>query len=219
MKSKSTIVPSTSYHSFLDQLGSVDQLIEIHGKLQNGRGRRHEQDAIHRAGVVMTVAAWQAYIEKVIYEVLDALRGEVNDPAALPPAPQWARHSFELRRSAILIHIKKFNTPNAANVRDLMLGAFGFDPWPSWVWQQGRRQWNEQKTRKRTDDWVKVRHTIAHGYPLPTDMDFLLGQNGNSRLTLGLLLECQKHFKYVALKTDSSVSDYLRNTYGMVLPW
>jgi hypothetical protein len=51
-------------------LGSVDQLIIIHGKLQQGRGRRHEQDAIHRAGVVLTVAAWQAYIEKVLTEAL-----------------------------------------------------------------------------------------------------------------------------------------------------
>lgn len=55
---------SNAQSKFMEQLGLVDQLITIHGKLQTGRGRRHEQDALHRAGVVLTVAAWQAYVEK-----------------------------------------------------------------------------------------------------------------------------------------------------------
>lgn len=212
-------MPSQSHQAFLDQLKSVDQLIAIHGKLQAGRGRRHEQDAIHRAGVVMTVAAWQAYIEKIIPEALDAIRTDITDPAAVPPAPNWARHSFSLRRAAIEIQIKKFNTPNTTNTRDLFQSAFGFSPWPFWVWHQGRRQWNEQKTRKRTEDWVRVRHTIAHGYALPNDLAFLQGDNGDARLTLGLLNECLKHFKHVALKTDDALRDFLVNDYGMAAPW
>lgn len=64
---------SEARSSFETQLALVDQLIAIHGKLQAGRGRRYEQDALHRAGVVLTVAAWQAYVEKVIGEALDLI--------------------------------------------------------------------------------------------------------------------------------------------------
>ena len=212
-------MPSQSFQSFLKQLEAVDQLIAIHGKMQAGKGRRHQQDALHKAGVVMTVAAWQAYIEKIVPEALSVIEADLADPAAVPPAPNWARHSFSLRRAAIEIQLKKFNTPNVANVRDLLDGSFGFKPWPYWVWHKGPRQWDEKKTRKRTEDWVTVRHTIAHGYALPNDLNFLQGDNGDVRLTLGLLKECLKHFKHVALKTDNALRDFLVNSYRIVAPW
>lgn len=212
-------MPSQSYQSFLTQLDAVDQLIAIHERLQTGKGRRHQQDALHQAGVVMTVAAWQAYIEKFVREALDVIEVDIADPTAVPPAPNWARHSFSLRRAAIEIQLKKFNTPNTVNVRDLLDGSFGFKPWPCWEWRQGPRQWDENKTRKRTEDWVAVRHTIAHGYPLPNDKVFLQDANGNARLTKGLLEECLKHFKHVALKTDEGLREYLVNRYGIIAPW
>ena len=212
-------MPSGSFHSLLEQLEPVDQLVAIHKKVQSGAGRRHQQDALHKAGVVMSVAAWQAYIEKLIVEVLDVIEAGIRQPHATPPAPPWALHSFNLRRSAIETELKKFNTPNSTNVRDILDRSFGFKPWPSWVWRAGKRNWNEQDTRQRTNDWVRVRHTIAHGYPLPTDMDFLKGDNGAPRLTLGLLNECQKHFKHVARKTDDALRDYLVDSYGIASPW
>lgn len=212
-------MPSQSHQAFLDQLKSVEQLIAIHGTLQAGPGRRHEQDAIHRAGVVMTVAAWQAYVEKIIPEALDVIGADIRDPAAVPPAPTWSRNSFLLHCAAVQIQIKKFNTPNAANTRDLLKASFGFDPLPFWVWHQGPRQWDNKRTRKRTEDWVRIRHTIAHGYALPDDMGFLKGVNGNARLTLGLLKECLKHFKHIALKTDDALRDCLENDYGITAPW
>ena len=43
-------MPSNAHKQFTELMGYVDQLIGIHGKLQQGKGRRHEQDAIHRAG-------------------------------------------------------------------------------------------------------------------------------------------------------------------------
>ncbi len=61
-------MPSVASQNFAQLVGFVDQLIMIHGRLQAGRGRRHEQDAIHRAGVVMMIAAWESYVERVVLE-------------------------------------------------------------------------------------------------------------------------------------------------------
>ena len=118
-------MPSNSFAAMLQQLGSVDQLIAIHGKIQAGPGRRHQLDALHQAGVAMTVAAWQAFIEKIVPEALDAIFLDLDDPAAVPPAPNWAKNTFLMRRAAIDIQLKKFNTPNCDNVRDLFAAAFG----------------------------------------------------------------------------------------------
>ena len=127
---------SAALTKFSEQLLLVDQLISIHGKLQTGRGRRHEQDALHRAGVVLTVAAWQAYNEKVLIEAVDAIAANLSDPAT--PAPSWALQTFNMRRAQVASVVKKFNTPDDVKVRDLFLQSLGFNPWPSWEWRQGR---------------------------------------------------------------------------------
>jgi hypothetical protein len=208
---------SISQTGFINQLDLVEQLISIHGYLQEGRGRRHEQDALHRAGVVLTVAAWQAYIEKVICEALEILDSEMRNPA--DPSPQWAIHTFRLRRASILNAVKKFNTPDDVKVRDLFQDSFGFSPWASWEWRSRRRQWSEQETRRRTNTWVLVRHSIAHGFSLPADVDWLKGSNGQARLTLNLLNECKKHFTYLVEQTDIAFADHLVTSHNIPRPW
>lgn len=198
-------------------MGSVDQIIEIHGKLQSGRGRRHEQDALHKAGVVMTVAAWQSYIEKVVLEAMDVIGTHFDDPAN--PAPAWAKSGYLMRRATILQDIKRFNTPNDVNVRDLFMNAIAFNPWLTWEWRQGRRQWNALEVRNRTNTWVLARHSVAHAFPLPDNVPWLRGANGDPRLTLTLLKECHAHFSYLAARTDASLSQHLAANHAIPAPW
>lgn len=208
---------SAALEAFEAQLGSVSQLIQIHQKLQTGPGRRHEQDAIHRAGVVITVAAWQAYIEKVLEEGLHAIENDINDPATA--APNWAKHSFRMRHASLTSTIKKFNTPNAVNVRDLLVEALDFNPWQDWEWRNRRRQWNAKEVRLRTDIWVRVRHSVAHGFPLPSDVVWLQAPGGRPRLTLGLLRECRDHFTHLATKTDAAFARHLERHHNLQQAW
>lgn len=208
---------SNAASKFADQLKHVDQLIEIHGKLQSGRGRRHEQDALHRAGVVMTVAAWQSYVESVIREALDVLNGSFNQQGA--QAPAWAIHGFKIQRAAIEVMIKKFNTPSAVNVRDIFRDSLGFNPWPHWTYRRGPRTWTEREVRKRTDDWVLVRHSVAHGFALPRDIGWLQGRNGQSRLNLDLLRKCKKHFEHVVQVTDGAFGSFIGAEHQLPAPW
>lgn len=210
-------MPSNSMAAFNDQLEPVNQLVAIHGKLQTGRGRRHEHDAIHRAGVVMTVAAWQAYIEKVLVEGLDAIAADIDNHAA--PAPNWAKHTYKMRRASLLTAIKRFNTPNDVNVRDLFLEALDFSPWPSWCWRSGPRQWSVEEVRSRTNTWVLVRHSVAHGFPLPGNVPWLQDNHCRARLTLGLLKECRRHFTHLVNQTDRSFSAHLVDHHGLAAPW
>jgi len=212
-------MPSNSFHEFEALLASVDQLINIHRKLQQGRGRRHEQDAIHRAGVVLTVAAWQAYVEKVLNEGLQYIQDSIVAPVGGVAPPSWATSAFSVRKAAIRQRIGDFNTPNADNVRRLFKDALDFDPRPSWNWYVSRRHWDSAAFCQRTNSWLKIRHTIAHGDDLPPDIDWIRGSNGRARLTLSLLAECRKHFHYLANKTDQAFSADICNKYGLAAPW
>lgn len=168
----------------------------------------------------MTVAAWQAYVEKVIVEALDAIAADLNAPAggAAQP-PSWAVHTFQMRRAAITNAVKKFNTPDDVKVRDLFQDALGFNPWSSWEWRQGPRQWDANEVRRRTNTWVLVRHSVAHGFPLPNDVAWMQGDNGNARLTLGLLEECKAHFTHLVACTDAAFSAHLAANHGLVAVW
>jgi hypothetical protein len=208
---------SNSLAAFTNQLGLVDQLITIHGRLQRGRGRRHQLDALHRAGVVLTVAAWQAYVEKVLAEGVAAIAADMANPAA--PAPAWALHTFQMRRAAVLNLIKKFNTPDDTRVRDLFQDCLGFNPWLSWGWVQGRRNWTSKEVRERTNGWVRVRHSIAHGFDLPADLAWLRVAAGPPRLTLNLLQECRRHFVHLASQTDFAFADFLVASHALTRPW
>jgi hypothetical protein len=104
-------------------------------------------------------------------------------------------------------------------VRDLFRDSFDFNPWSAWEWRKGPRQWTEAETRRRTNTWVLVRHSIAHGFSLPSDVDWLQGENGSARLTLSLLKECRKHFIFLAERTDAAFRLHLTNAHGIANPW
>ncbi|MEQ8435054.1 MAG: HEPN domain-containing protein [Oceanicaulis sp.] len=208
---------SDARNAFHNQLKLIDQLITIHGNLQTGRGRRHEQDAIHRAGVVLTVAAWQAYNEKVLLEAVEKIDAAMRDPHTGTPA--WVVQSFGLRRAQIETIVKKFNTPDDVRVRDLFKETIGLNPWPHWEWKRGRRQWDSKEVRNRTNKWVLVRHSIAHGFDLPNDVGWLQGANGSPRLTLNLLKECRTHFVHIVDLMDVIVGTHLKSTYKIASPW
>ena len=212
-------MPSVSHAQFVNQLQLVEQLIAVHGEVQQGRGRRHQQDAIHKAGVVMAVAAWQAYLEKIAMEVVGIFEEALLNPADGNPAPDWARIVIQSRKTSVKHAVSRFNTPNSQNARTLIRDSTGFDPQAVWEWRQGPRQWNGHITRERTDAWVKIRHTVAHGYDLPTDFEFLHGQNGEARLTLSLLKECVKHFNHLVRLTDSGLRQFLTTTHTVAPNW
>lgn len=213
-------MPSQSLAQFKDQVAFVEQLIAIHGKLQSGQGRRHEQEAIHRAGVVMMVAAWQSYVEKLIMEGVSSLELNAGLMATTtPPVPAWARHAFALRRAEIAIDVKKFNTPNDTGVRDLLMRGLEFNPWPIWCWHAGPRQWESKEIRDNLNNWVLIRHSVAHGFPLPASIAWLKDSHGRARLTLSLLKECKRFFEHLVAQTDSAFSDFLHTHHGIPKPW
>ncbi len=223
-------MPSSAQRQFADLVEFVNQLIDIHSRLQQGQGRRHRQEAIHHAGVVMMVAAWESYIEKVLMEALDAIENEVGiapgaaaggAAAAAPPipVPAWAKLAFVLRRTDIRNYVKRFHTPDAVNVRDLLTRSLDFHPWSHWEWRNGRRQWDQNEMRNRLNSWVLVRHSVAHGFPLPGNIPWLNDPQGRPRLTLTLLRECKKFFEHLVGCTDEAMAVHLHNHHGIPRPW
>ncbi|THE08267.1 hypothetical protein E1I21_03785 [Microbacterium oleivorans] len=153
-------------------LKHCDNIVEVHRDHGGpGRGRRPMEASLNRAIVVLAVAAWQAAVEDMTTAILDTARPRGPAPidiarydAAVGPA----------RRA-----IKDFATPNARNTRRLMDSA-GFDPQSHWTFTHagGRGKpsvvWTPTMVEARLDEWLQVRHALAHGHDLLPAVDALL---------------------------------------------
>jgi hypothetical protein len=140
-----------------------DNLIEVHsGSGGPGAGRRVEETSVNRAIVVLTVAAWQAVIQDLTLACADLSAPGPNDAMSLP--------TYSLIAGRVRTEVGAFNTPNAQNTRKLLRAA-GFDPRPHWTWSQHAGRGKGMVTRTpadaeaRIDEWLKLRHAIAHGDP------------------------------------------------------
>ncbi len=140
-----------------------DNLIHVH-RAQNPRpGRRDEETSINRAIAVLTIASWQSVIQDLTIACVDLSQPGPGDP--MSPL------TYSLLAGRIRSEVGAFNTPNAQNVRKLLQAA-GFDPRPCWTWRQhagqgqGMKTWTPADADARIDEWLKVRHAIAHGDPM-----------------------------------------------------
>ena len=78
-------MPSNALSVHLNQLlGDATELDTIHSQLRTGLpGRQFGLASLNRAAVVISVSAWESYVEELMRESLAALR-----PAA-PPLGNW----------------------------------------------------------------------------------------------------------------------------------
>ena len=219
-------MPSNAQAHFNTLIGNVDQLITIHGRIKDGPGRRHEQEALHRAGVVMVIAAWESYVEQVVLEAVDIIGhtgglapAGIGHAGIAPPAPTWAQHSFALRKAEISRLAKRFHTPDSTGVRDFFQNTFNFTPLSYWSWNSPRRQWNDEEMRRRLNGWVKIRHCVAHGAQLPIDIPWIQNGQNLARLNLSLLRECRNFFGRIVNQTDAAFGAFITQDYGINAPW
>jgi hypothetical protein len=170
------------------------ELRGAHARLKTGRrGRQYGLAALNRAAVVIAVSAWEAYIEELVRESINALR-----PAA-GPLGAWSVHNASVRGQ-----LDRFNNPNLENVRRLLSDSIGMtDVHQFWVW----RNCTAPQAAQRLAAAMKARHQIAHGVnPRP-----VIYNHYSSQLP--------DFFKRLGLATDQAVRNYLVNVLGIANPW
>ena len=143
--------------------------------------------------VLACVSAWEAYIEELVRQSLDAIK-----PPA-PPLGLWVPLNATIRGQ-----LGRFNTPNTENVRLLMSDALGL---PNvnrvWAW----RNCTNQQAERRLKSVLDLRHEITHGVkPRPA-------VSNHYATSLPLF------FERLALCTDAAVRDHLATTLGVADPW
>ena len=191
-----------------------DNLIAVHrGYGGPGRGRRAEEVSLNRAVIVLAVASWQTVIQDLTSAAL-----ELSAPS---PGGSISSSTYAALTGHVKQQVGALATPNAENVRNLMVGA-GFDPRPSWTWVQrggrgsGMVTWTPAMAADRINAWLRVRHAIAHGHPVLPQVAALQDVRLNPvntptdpAIRLVDAEQCLAFFRRLARLTVSSLASHL----------
>ncbi len=188
-------MPSNAYYGYLlPLLHDAEHFDEISDQLPTGTsGRSLRVAALSRAVVVTCASAWEAYIEELVREALNALR-----PAA-PPLGLWPALNATVRGQ-----LGRFNNPNTENIRMLISDAIGLqDIQTAWAWQNC----TFSQAVQRLADAMALRHQIAHGV--------------NPRPAVFKLYSSQlpEFFRRLGRCTDRDVRRHFTNVLGIANPW
>lgn len=175
-----------------------NNLVAIHRERNPEPGRRTHELSLNRAVVVLTVAAWQAFVQDLVKQAIALMQ-----PARGTPA----REHYQIIKASALTEAQRFSTPNAENSRRLLMHV-GFDPYPFWKWKAGPATITPGIARERMNQWLFVRHAIAHGDDALPDYPVLTAlRRGGRSLTRENAESCIRFFTKTATLTAVAASD------------
>lgn len=170
------------------RLADAERLIEIHEETTGLQaGRRFNFDALNRSAVILSVAAWEGFVEDLLKHGAKFFAQRLEGPSALPENVRdamiaqmhadggWAKLTEKSKRgiwslsgsgwrAAYLRYaserIRALNTPNYENLNKLFASVLGLSDFAqNW----GAKRWSKQAYVTKLDEVLLLRHRIAHG--------------------------------------------------------
>lgn len=168
---------------------------------------RDQSQAFAHASLTMLVASWDAYLNELV-TVFYLITANPADPAFNRIHEIARRESENISR--------RFNTPNWENSRDYLLRTTGLEPTSLWIWPA--RHMTGIVVRERLNEILKVRHSFAHGFGIPS-YPWNRTPTGRVRLNASVLREVESFFTNLVRRTDSGMKSYITSTFGNTVPW
>jgi hypothetical protein len=158
-----------------------------------------------RAAIAQAVGCWEGYIEGALKEFVSRTRVQAHRRA-------WVL--IAQYESLVDKMTADFNTPSWEKSRDLILNVTGMDPFNSWIWPT--RYINPNDTKDFFDGILKVRHSFAHGFSVPNDIQGVLVKGKLDVAYVNDAIDCLDFF---AKTTDSLLEHELKHRHGCTTGW
>ncbi|WP_354347654.1 HEPN domain-containing protein [Variovorax boronicumulans] len=158
-----------------------------------------------KAAVAHAVGCWEGYLEAVIREFVSKTRVQAHRKA-------WTLIiQFESLVDKLAANL---NTPSWEASRELIVSVTGMDPYGSWIWQP--RFANQTDTKQFFDGILRVRHSFAHGFNVPTDVPGLVVPGVLSSAYVADVAACLQFFVDT---TDGLLEHELTHRHACATGW
>lgn len=167
------------FENLISNMKEVDRLSEIHSEITTpGPGRKYAVEILHKSGIVLLVACWEAFVEDLAKTALLYMIENAKDHKAFPDnvlerissnhqgkkawalaGDGWKKVLVDNYEGVLAKTTGKLNTPKTEQVDELFLKTIGLDSISlKWSWS-GR---SSDKSQQELDDLVTLRGSIAH---------------------------------------------------------
>ncbi len=170
------------------RLNDARRLVEIHGECTGpGRGRRHGYDALNRSAIILSVAAWEGFVEDLLSAAVASIARNASGPSRLPQNVRdamiaslhqqggWGTLNEKTKNGIwalagrgwrnVYLHYSKekvsaLNTPDYEKTKKLYSSVVGLADFAR-RWKT--RRWQAKKYISELEKLLRLRHRIAHG--------------------------------------------------------
>lgn len=167
-----------------------------------------DRETLLHAALASSVGAWEAYLEGLCHDYMTEMADPLNSMYSHMSSTVWALASPL---------IKRFNTPNYDNSRALLVNVTGLDPINFWSWPNGP-QGSAIQAKSRLDEILQVRHSFAHGFPVP-NLAWTVSASGGTRLTAGATRDAFSLFGKLVTTTDREMAAHIKRLRGRQPRW
>ena len=174
---------TTSFCNFKIAISDAQDLINCFDLL-NEKSDANPPEALKRAALVMTITAWETYIEDVATEIfidkLSLLKGS---------------HIGNYVEGQFNKNLKTFNNPDSTKVKNLFFDFLGFDVTEKWVWNN---YITADQARCALNKWLKRRGEAVHRAQIDITKPHLVKRDDIDK--------CIRFFTDLAAVTDKALS-------------
>ncbi|AIV07367.1 hypothetical protein LA59_18085 [Vibrio harveyi] len=129
-------------------ISDAEQLLECYDQLNGCSSNSQPPEVLKRATLIMTLTAWETYVEDIAKELVDAKYGVVK-------GSQLGR----IVEKRLEEHLKYFNSPGSRKTKALFEEFFGIDVTEAWVWNNFQ---TADEARAQLNKWLKKRGEAVH---------------------------------------------------------
>ncbi|MCF6455522.1 HEPN domain-containing protein [Pseudoalteromonas sp. MMG024] len=172
---------SNSFKSFQFAISDAEDLLHCYDILNNSQ-EHTGSDALKRSALIMTLTAWETYVEDVITEIFENKFGALHGSQI----GSFMDRQLELR-------LKTFHNPNSSKTKQIFEEFFGYDITQDWSWNN----YLPKQSRETLNKWINKRGYAVHRAVTESNKPHIIKRDE--------LQKCIRFFKDLVAATDKAV--------------
>lgn len=171
--------------NFDNAILDAERILEVYDKLNKAEDRNREPEELKRAALIMTLTAWETYVEDVIAERLGAdLRALKGSKAG----------NFIEAEATLERELRYFHTPNSKKTKGMFQRFLELDVTENWTWIDGE----PEQVQRKLNEWIVKRGEAVHRSVSDQQAAHIVSRKD--------LDKCVKFFKTLVERTDEVVA-------------